>query len=505
MKVFLKLIIALLLCTQGFAQQNLSALDSIYTNFDYAPDEPDSVLSARIASINAELPLMFNENVRAFIDMFTLNRRDYTRRVIARQNIYFHIFEEALERHNMPDDLKYLTIVESAIRPTAKSRVGALGLWQFMPATGKMYGLTYNYYTDKRMDPYLATDAACKYLKFLHTMFGDWQMALAAYNCGPGNVRKAIRRSGNKRTFAGIYNYLPKETRGYVPIFMAVNYVFRFHDKHNIHTEKKGSRYSYFEHPINSLVNIEVLADSLNICSDEIAFLNPQVKQTIIPATQQFDLRLPLSVKNKFKAKANDYITAANVAPIVDPADKIVAVRYKVRRGDNLGKIAEKHGVGLSQLKSWNNIGRKNIIHVGQYLTIHTKAKHTNEKVVTASTTKSRNTAAYKSSTYKVRRGDALSTIANKFNISVKDLKRWNNIGSRNIIKQGQVLKISKPIPQVASSTKPTNTNFYIVKKGDTLWSISKKSGISITDLKKFNKLNNSSLKIGQKIKTSKS
>ena len=194
--MFLRLLVALLFCNSIFAQEKqFAATESLYLNFDYAPDEPDQVLEQRINSIKSEMPLVFNDKVRAFIDMFTLNRRDYTRRVIARQDIYFHIFEEALERHNMPDDLKYLTIVESAIRPTAKSRAGALGLWQFMPATGRVYGLTYNYYIDKRMDPYLATEAACKYLKFLHTMFGDWQVALAAYNCGPGNVRKAIRRS----------------------------------------------------------------------------------------------------------------------------------------------------------------------------------------------------------------------------------------------------------------------------------------------------------------------
>lgn len=498
MNVFFKLIIALFLCNSLYAQQ--SASDSIFSNFDYAPDESDSLLAARIASIDAEMPLIFNEQVRAFIDMFTLNRRDYTRRVIARQNIYFHIFEEALKRHNMPDDLKYLTIVESAIRPTAKSRVGALGLWQFMPATGKMYGLSYNYYTDKRMDPYLATDAACKYLKFLHTMFGDWQMALAAYNCGPGNVRKAIRRSGNKRTFEGIYGHLPRETRGYVPIFMAVNYVFRYHEVHNIHTDKKGTQYAYFEHKINSLVNLNVLADSLNICKDEIAFLNPQVKQDIIPATKPFDLRLPLSIKDKFTSKAEHFITSANVAPQVDAAEQIVAIRYKVRRGDNLGKIADKHRVGLSQLKSWNNIGRKNIIHTGQYLTIHTKSKYTNEKIVTASSSKksSNSSVQFKSKTYTVKRGDAVSTIADKFNISVKDLKKWNNIGSRNIIKQGQVLKVSKNVPQVAT----TKNNTYVVRKGDTLWSISKRSGVSINDLKKFNNLNNASLKIGQKLKT---
>ena len=501
MKNFFLLAIALFYSVSVFGQDKINALDSIYTDFDYSPDEPDSVLSARIATIDSEMPLIFNQNVRAFIDMFTINRRDYTRRVIARQNIYFHIFEEALERHNMPDDLKYLTIVESAIRPTAKSRAGALGLWQFMPPTGKMYGLSYDYYIDKRMDPFLATEAACKYLKFLHTMFGDWQMALAAYNCGPGNVRKAIRRSGNKRTFSKIYHYLPKETRGYVPIFMAVNYVFRFHQQHNIFTDKKAPKYDYFEYLTHSYININVLADSLNICTDEVEFLNPQLKHRIIPEKQSFRLRLPLSVKTKFLEKSESYILSSNVPPKMDPLDKVVTIRYKIRKGDNLGKIANKHGIKVSQLKSENSIGRNNVIHTGQYLSITAKTKYVQSSNGVKIKSKKKTPINPKAKTYTVKGGDAVSTIANKFHISIKNLKKWNHIGSRNIIKTGQVLIIADSLPREVKVTSELDNQFHIVKRGDTLWSICQQSGVSIDKLKKINRLSSNNLKIGQKIK----
>jgi membrane-bound lytic murein transglycosylase D len=229
--------------------------------FEYIPDFTYAEVARKIKAMDTDMPFELNERIFAFINYFTVRNREYTRMVLQRQDIYFPMFEQTLAEHNMPDDVKFLSIIESGLNPKAKSRVGAMGLWQFMPATGKMYSLNINTDVDDRMDPELSTDAAAKYIKSLYRMFGDWEMALAAYNCGPGNVRKAIRKSGGKKTFWEVYNYLPKETRSYVPQFQAMMYVLRHTEDHNFVLEQPTYPIAYEKIKFNQELDLEQLAN----------------------------------------------------------------------------------------------------------------------------------------------------------------------------------------------------------------------------------------------------
>ncbi len=413
-----------------------------HSNFDFAPDEPDSIIRLRVSQIQSEIPISYNNKIRKFIDYFTINHRDYTRKIMTRSEMYFPMIEEILRQEGVPDDLKYLTIVESALNPKARSRVGALGLWQFMPATGKMYKLDYDWYVDERMDPYKATVAAARYLKTLHGMFNDWELALAAYNCGPGNVRRAIRRSGYKKTFWEIYNYLPRETRGYVPQFMAVNYVMRHTDEHNLFIENAPSLQSHDTYVVNQYVNLDVLARELNLCKEEILALNPEIKRDVVPAhLKNYELRLP-----------------CHKMPTLKDKELAILDSVKVRGKEEL-----------------------------------------NQQVASKSST-----AGKQKLVYKVKSGDVLGSIAQRYHVRVSDLRRWNGI-SGNRIYVGQRLAIYKDASYFKASprksTTPARGQVYIVQPGDSLWSISRKYGMSVDQLKRINGLRSNGLKAGQRLK----
>ena len=220
--------------TQTFIQdQDTDSLFIPPLTYEYIPDATYDQIEERLKKINSEIPLNFNTRVKSFVDYFTVRDREYTKMVLGRSTYYFPIFEEILAKYNLPDELKYLAIVESGLKSTARSRAAAVGLWQFIYFTGRSYGLHSDWYVDERMDPVKSTEAAARYIKSLYNMFGDWELALAAYNCGPGNVRKAIRRSGYKKKFWDIYRYLPRETRGYLPQFVAITYAFNYQEEHN--------------------------------------------------------------------------------------------------------------------------------------------------------------------------------------------------------------------------------------------------------------------------------
>ena len=421
---------------------------------DFAPDEVDSVIAGRIASIDSDIEIVFNSKVRGFIDYFSIRNRDYTRKLLIRETAYFPMFEEMLKKHNMPDALKYLTVVESAINPVAQSPVGALGLWQFMPATGKMYHLDYNNYMDERMDPEKSTEAACLYLKRLHAMFNDWEMALAAYNCGPGNVRRAIRRSGYKKTFWEVYNYLPRETRSYVPQFMAVNYVMRFAAEHNLQPDYNDRLAIADTIILNQYTNLHALAEYLGLCPNDLVKMNPELLTNIVPETMAgYALKVPANKATYVRDNRDslNLLTSVKVTEIqnykvrkrtsssssISGKERIV---YRVKSGDVLGKIAERYNVRSSDLRRWNRIGSNNVIRVGQKLSIYKNSSYFKKTSTTAVAAKPQSIPSSK--THTVRSGDTLWSISRQYNgLSIDKLKELNNLNGSGI-KPGQRLKL---------------------------------------------------------------
>ncbi|GGZ38965.1 lytic transglycosylase [Echinicola pacifica] len=423
-------------------------------HYEYIPDFTYDQVNQRVDQMNTEMPFELNETIFAFINYFTVRNREYSKMNLSRKEIYFPLFEEALRRHEMPDEIKYLAIIESGLNPTAKSRVGAMGLWQFMPATGRVYDLHVTQDIDDRMDPELATEAACRYLKSLHRMFGDWELALAAYNCGPGNVRKAIRRSGGKKSFWEIYQWLPRETRGYIPQFQAIMYVFNYPDEHNLILEDGTFPVAHEKVKFDGEVDLVQLAEISGACLDELEFLNPSIQNRKIPANQtSYALRVP-KAKAEFIANNKHWmLDSINIQQerllaqeiTEEPASQQKApekIIYKVRRGDALGKIANLYGVSITDLKAWNGL-YSSTINIGQNLTIYQKTDTFSQNLAAQAPAKQDATFVSSSpKTYVVKPGDSLWLIAKKLNgVSIDQIKKLNKLSNNNI-KPGQKLII---------------------------------------------------------------
>jgi membrane-bound lytic murein transglycosylase D len=425
------------------------------TALEYVPgDDHPEILRDRLSCTQKRIPLVYNDKIHAFINYFTVKDREYTRMMMRRKNLYFPLFEKYLAKYNMPDELKYLSIIESALNPRAVSRVRAVGLWQFMSATGKYYGLHNDWYIDDRMDPEKSTEAACRYLKDLYRMFNDWELALAAYNTGPGNVKRAIRRSGYKKTFWDIYNFLPRETRSYVPQFVAIIYTMNYLDEHNFIREGEEMLVPSDTVHIKKFLNFETLAGLTGICVDDLQKLNPSIQRNAVPETgKKYILHIPRDAKTILNSnrlaildsaskvgKKELELLAKNTAGSTYGRDRVV---YKVRSGDVLGSIAIRHGVKVADLKKWNNL-KGNTIRSGQRLTVWLKPSLRNTTTI-ASTKKSKRegevTASLSGSkTYTVQPGDTLWDITKKFDgLTIEKIKSLNKL-SNNKIQPGQKL-----------------------------------------------------------------
>lgn len=351
--------------------------DTAFWNiYDFLPDDvPDldaELIFERLRLLNGESPMGLEPNkaVLEYIKFYASRRNKHLGRMLGLAPYYFPLFEEKLDQYDLPLELKYLPIVESALNPKARSRVGATGLWQFMYGTGKMYGLKVNSYIDERMDPIRSTEAACAYLSKLYGMYHDWSLALAAYNAGPGNVNKAIRRSGGKSTYWEVRPYLPRETRGYVPAFIAVNYLMNFHEEHNIYpADFTCSWMSTDTLVVQNSVRFDQLEAFLEIDQETLTWYNPTYRKGVIPSGGQYELRLPFDKVAGFIALQD---SIENYKKDEEPEITIEEepVTYVVRSGDVLGTIARKHGVTVRQLQAWNNI-RGTMIRPGQKLYIY--------------------------------------------------------------------------------------------------------------------------------------
>ena len=433
------------------------------SELEYIPGDDDpAMIEDRLACIERTMPLTYNERIHAFINYFTVKDREYTRMMMRRKNLYFPIFEKYLAKYNLPDELKYLSIIESGLNPRASSRVRAVGLWQFMSATGRHYGLNNNWYVDDRMDPEKSTDAACRFLRDLYNMFHDWELALAAYNTGPGNVKRAIRKSGYKRpegnlgthlTFWDIYAHLPRETRSYVPQFVAITYAMNYLDEHNFFDEGEEMLPKYDTVQISKFLNFETFANLTGSCVEDLQRLNPSIQRNAIPETSKvYTFYVPEEAKYRLAANRFTILDSAsrtgkkelealakNTEGTTSGRDRII---YRVRNGDVLGSIAIKHGVKLADLKRWNNL-RSNTIHVGQRLNIFLKSNYSAPAL--ASNKPKSNIAAIpvpNSKTYTVQPGDTLWDISKKFEgLTIERIKSLNNL-STSKLQPGQKLII---------------------------------------------------------------
>ncbi len=420
-----------------------------YQKFIYEANLSTEVLKERLKELNTITPfnVEYNPALESVIRNFLKNRHLSMERLMALSDYYFPLFEEVLDRYDLPLEIKYLAIVESALKPRAKSRVGATGLWQFMFGTGKMYGLNVSSYVDERMDPIKATEAAARYLSKLFKIFGDWDLALAAYNSGPGNVSKAIRRSGGYTNYWNIRPFLPRETAGYLPAFLATMYVFEFANEHEF--KPKRVNFAYFETDTVSVkkqITLDQVAEVLDEKIETLQFLNPQYKLDIIPFIKEEDytLRLPYDKVGEFVlneeaiyAKAEEeFNKKEKVLPQFFEMDR--KVKYRVRSGDYLGLIARKFGVRVSDLKKWNGL-RNNNIGVGKYLSVYPRRIPKNASGITSSNKKS---SVPNTGYYTVKSGDSLWAIASRFSgVSVENIKQWNGINS-NQLKPGMRLKL---------------------------------------------------------------
>ncbi len=424
------------------------------------------LLKKRLAKMDAKSPfnIEYHPALENTIKAFLKNRPKAFERLMAISEYYFPMFEEHLAKYNIPLELKYLAIVESALNPRAKSRVGASGLWQFMYPTGKQYNLEVTSYVDERYDPLKATEAACQYLSSLYGIFGDWSMVLAAYNCGPGNVSKAIRRSGGSQNYWNIRKNLPKETANYVPAFLATFYIYEFKKEHGIMPKK--APVTYFETDtimVKKQMSFKQISDLLDIPVDQLEFLNPIYKLKVIPfeADKPHYLRLPknkmgLFVSNEEKIYAylnyletykektkTEFIASTSKDSIASGIDSTSTVINKpkferktqfhiIKSGESLGKIADKYNVSISELKKWNSI-KGNTIQAGKKLKIYS-----DKKIIAKTESKSNNDG-----TYTVKSGDSLFSISKQFpGVSIDDIKKWNDISGDNI-QPGMKLKIN--------------------------------------------------------------
>ena len=429
-----------------------SIIEALEFESSDVPTYSDEVYCERLNQMNEMSPfhLECNETTLKTIKFFVEKRRGFARVVLGRSKLYFDMFEEKLTKHGLPIELKYLSVIESGLRPQVKSRAGALGLWQFMYRTGRWMGLEENSYIDERMDPEKATEAACMYLKSLYGMYNDWNLALAAYNAGPGNVNKAIRRSGNKLTYWEVRPFLPRETQGYVPNFIAASYLLTHYAEHNIIPAEATVTYNELDTMcVKKGVHIATVAKLLEIDEEEIERLNPIYKKSYIPigVNRLYCITLPIDeignlvtledslyeLEYEMFVKVNQPEIKPTTSPNTTPTTNTSYDYHKVKSGETLGTIASRYGTTVREVQRINGLSSTKI-YVGQRLKVKVGG------TATPTTTKPQSTAAKKY--YTVRSGDTFGRIAQRHKLSVSQLKRLNSSINISRLSVGQKIRV---------------------------------------------------------------
>lgn len=541
------------------------------------PRYKNEVYQKRLDSLTKQIPLDYNNYVQAYIDLYAYRKREQVERMLGLSEYYFPMVEKVFKEYNIPTEFKYLAIVESALNPYAVSYVGATGMWQFMFTTAKMYDLEITSHVDERRDPYLATHAAAKYFVDMYRRYGDWLLVIAAYNCGPGNVNKAIRKAGGgKKTFWEIRQYLPQETRGYVPAYIAATYIMNCAESHNIYPTYPN--FSFLTDTVHIIRPVR-FNDVNKLCGvnlEELKVLNPIFKKDFIPAyNQKYIIKVPATRKDLVAANIdslyalfpntnseNEFVL--NTDPMAK--SKVVYKTHVVRRGESLGRISSKYNVSVADIKKWNNMRRSTIV-AGQRIKIKKEIPAVQSSPVIAKNKKPESTEETKlavntttnsevkteakvenkvepttkvvyeyqvkniTKKHKVKRGENLGLIANKYEVEVADIKKWNKLKSSKLmagqslnIKTTQSVKVAKTIPVKVTKTDESTEEaiasakvekvpernddenkfvFHKVEIGDTLWAIAKKyAGITVENIKLLNGIkDNESLKAGMILK----
>ncbi len=431
----------------------------------YTSDIPDAVYIERLNRINTSVKIPYNDVVRSYIIYYTQKMsKAKAGKIVGLASYYMPLFEEIFDQYGIPPELAKVAVIESALNPMAVSRVRAAGMWQFMRSTGVQYGLEINEYVDERFDYMRETHAAAKYLKDAYAIFGDWSLAIASYNCGPGNVNKAIRRAGAGHDFWDVYQYLPRETRGYVPAFVAAMYMLSYYREHNIVPSHVDTPPQVDTFHISKNLHFGQINECVGISMDMLRNLNPEYVKDIVPGKAKTRvLKLPYSFSGTF-IDVQDTIYAYRDSFFFDPI-KVKEVNsssgrssvgsgrsaptyttYVVKKGDSLGKVASRHHTTVANIKKWNNLRRDTIVP-GQRLKIYHGRGPSSSAVASSSSRSSQPATTSKGGyvTYTVRKGDTLYSIANKFSgVSLNDIMRLNGLTRNSKIYTGQKLKIKK-------------------------------------------------------------
>jgi membrane-bound lytic murein transglycosylase D len=514
------------------------------TNLDLAIDYelPTDLLKQRLAAMDAKSPfnIEYNPGLENLIKSFLKNRKKSFERLMAVSEYYFPLMEEALAKQNVPLEIKYLAVVESALNPKAVSRMGATGLWQFMYQTGKQYGLKIDSYVDERSDPLKSSQAATQYMTNMYKIFGDWDLVLAAYNSGPGNVAKAIRRSGGQQNYWNIRKNLPRETQGYVPAFLATMYIYEYHKEHGIVPKRaKVKHFATDTVMIKRQMTFRQLSELLDVPVVQLQVLNPSYKLNVVPFyhDEKHFLRLPqekvavfasnedkiyaYAQYEKDKSEKPFLLAKATVAKdsVRVNTSGIAATKtvyHKVKKGDNLANVALKYGVTISEIKRWNHIKGSTIAY-GRSLKINTDPTALKELKSEPKNTVSKNTAladakvikeekaadaSHATSTYVVQKGDNLGSIAKKYDVTVADIQKWNGL-TTDAVQTGVALQLSptETDAKLDTAASPLRKDVeYVVLKGDNLGAIATKFGATVPELKSWNNLTDNTITIGKSL-----
>lgn len=444
------------------------------------PAIPEQLLRTRFAKLEKSIPLTYHKSSHEFVEYFIYKKTKFTKTMMEKMPLFFPLFEKTLQKHGLPVELKYLSMIESGLNPKAISRARAGGLWQFMPATGREFGLYQDSYIDERFEPVKATEAACVYLKQLYRIFGDWELALASYNTGPGNVKRAMRRSRGT-TFWTIYNVLPRETRSYVPQYVAMNYMMNYGNDHGIYAENPEYIIPNDTIHINGYINLATFCETSGIEFEELEKLNPQLTKNILPdMTRDFVLRVP-SVKYTYLVSNRDVIMDSCTRRLL-PA---MLAKIDSAAVDSLGN---RLAFPYAAVRVADDEDPDEDLQEKRYVT--------------------------KKTAHVVRRGETLLSISKKFGVEVAELKKWNHLRKSNIMK-GQKLVLYKEVkrvvnnesrvasdiqPKERSKARHVKNRYHTVQHGDTLWTISQRYGLPLNHLKKANKIRGNEIKPGQRL-----